>query len=38
MRSCSINEAEDEKLYMLERKKKKDIFVSTRSAFVFFDR
>ena len=37
MRSCSINEAEDEKLYVLERKKEKNIFVSTRSTFVFFD-
>ena len=37
MRSRSVNEAEDEKLYVLERKKKKDIFVSTRSTFLFFD-
>ena len=36
MRSRSVNEAEDEKLYVLERKKK-DIFVSTRSTFLFFD-
>ena len=26
-----------EKLYVLERKKQKDIFVSTRSTFLFFD-
>ena len=32
-----VNEAEDEKLYVLERKKKKDIFVSTGSTFLFFD-
>ena len=37
MRSRSVNEAEEEKLYVLERKNKKDIFVSTKSTFLFFD-
>ena len=36
MRSRSVNEAEEEKLYVLERKKK-GIFVSTRSTFLLFD-
>ena len=37
MRSCSINEAEEETLYVLERKKKKGSFVSTKSRFLLFD-
>ena len=37
MRRRSVNEAEEEKLYVLERKKKKDIFVSTGSIFLLFD-
>ena len=36
MRGHSVNEAEEEKLYVLERKKK-GIFVSTRSTFLLFD-
>ena len=36
MRSCSVNEAEEEKLYVLERKKKKNIFVSIGSTFFDF--
>ena len=37
MRRRSVNETEEEKLYVLERKKKKDIFVSTGSIFLLFD-
>ena len=36
MRSRSVNETEEEKLYVLERKKKKNIFVSIGSTFFAF--
>ena len=38
IRSRSVNETEDEKLYVLERKNKKGFFVSTRLTFLLFDR